>query len=272
MGDSRIDGSFSAVGVSSSFHVPPGGQVVVLVFGTYSASLELQKSDNGAAWVKVRDITGPIKLYSDESSSDMYRLVCTAYTSGTATYECIGAQATHYYPQAQWDDLRFPASGINPPGAVSDPDRDPDDGMLAFDAAATEVVAIQVIFPHNYKQGTTVRPHVHWMKTTSAAGDVKWRLEYKVFDPNEVLPGAWTTLDVTSAAAGTPDTDTANKHLISEFGPIGLDSSGVAPALIMKLSRIGGDAADTYGADAKLIEFDIHYLIDTWGSGAEFIK
>ena len=39
-----------------------------------------------------------------------------------------------------------------------------------------------------------------------------------------------------------------------------------------RVSRIGGDALDTYGADAKLLEFDVHYLVDSLGSGGELIK
>ena len=42
--------------------------------------------------------------------------------------------------------------------------------------------------------------------------------------------------------------------------------------LLIKLSRIGGDASDTYGADARLLEFDIHYQINTLGSELEFVK
>ncbi len=33
-----------------------------------------------------------------------------------------------------------------------------------------------------------------------------------------------------------------------------------------------GDNEDTYGADARLLEFDIHYQIDAGGSVGEFSK
>lgn len=271
MTDSVRSGSFTAVGVSASISVPAGGQVAIMLFGTYSANLELHRSDNGAAWVKIRDLNdGTVKIFSTATSSSFYRIVCTSFTSGQVDYELVGARETMYFPQPQWDDIRFPASGINPPGAVSDPDRDTDDGLLRFDPASTEVIAIQVIFPHSHKHGTLIRPHVHWMKTTDAAGDVVWKLEWKAADPNETFPG-WQSQTVSETVSGTPGGAHQN-HVISEFAPISLNATGVAPALLMKLSRVGGDAADTYGADAKLIEFDIHHLIDTWGSGGEFIK
>jgi len=42
-----------------------------------------------------------------------------------------------------WDDLRFPASGINPPGPENAPTRDETDGRLHFSASATNILAIQ---------------------------------------------------------------------------------------------------------------------------------
>jgi hypothetical protein len=39
----------------------------------------------------------------------------------------------------QWEDLRFSAVGINPPGAGTDPTRDTTDGRLIFAAAATNI-------------------------------------------------------------------------------------------------------------------------------------
>jgi len=39
-----------------------------------------------------------------------------------------------------------------------------------------------------------------------------------------------------------------------------------------KLTRVAGDASDTYTGDALLKEFDIHYQIDAMGSRQEFIK
>lgn len=46
-----------------------------------------------------------------------------------------------------WEDLRFPAAGINPPGAVADPTRDTTDGRLVFSASADNIMAIQAQMP-----------------------------------------------------------------------------------------------------------------------------
>ena len=172
----------------------------------------------------------------------------------------------------QWDDLRFPASAANPPGLSSDPDYDTTNGGWLFDASSTELLFFQAQMPHAWREGTIIHPHVHWQKTTSAAGDVYWQLDYKKAPIAGVMDAAFTTLSVTSTVPGTPDNDTANEHLISTFGDLDMAGNELSDMLLFKLSRIGGDAADTYGADVRLLEFDIHYEIDGFGSGREFIK
>ena len=171
-----------------------------------------------------------------------------------------------------WDDLRFPVSGINPPGGVNDPDLDPNNGTWLFNANTTEICAIIAQMPHSWREESTIIPHVHWSKTTSASGNVLWRFEYQIAKPGDVFPGTWTTVDTTTTVTGTPDNDTAEEHLISSFGDIDMTGYTISTILLTRISRIGGDASDTYGADARLIEFDIHYEIDGAGSALEFIK
>lgn len=60
---------------------------------------------------------------------------------------------------------------------------------------------------------------------------------------------AFTDLDASTVISATPDNDTANEHM-----------------LMMKIARIG--------ADARLLEFDIHYMLtaDQPGSASEYVK
>jgi len=171
-----------------------------------------------------------------------------------------------------WDDLRFPASAVNPPGAASDPDIDPTDGCWLFDPGSTELLFFQVQFPHKWKLESIVSPHVHWHKTTSATGNVAWRMRYQIAKLGDVYPGTWTDLGIKTTSIIT-DNDTAGEHLLTELGDIdmtGIDS--VSAMMKVEIARIGGDGGDGYGADAKLLEFDIHYQIDSWGSRNEYIK
>ena len=171
-----------------------------------------------------------------------------------------------------WDDLRFPASGFNPPGQASDPDYDTTNGGWLFDATGTEVLFMQAQMPHAWVEGSAIKPHVHWQKTTSASGNVLWRFSYKMAPIGEVMDAAFTDVDVTTTVAGTPDNDTANEHLISSFSELSMTGKSLSDMILIKLSRIGGDASDTYAADARLLEFDIHYQINSLGSEQEFVK
>lgn len=169
-----------------------------------------------------------------------------------------------------WDDLRFPATVINPQGGASDPDRNTNTGLLLFDSGVTELVFLAAQLPHQYKEGSDLSPHVHWMKTTSATGSVYWQLEYKWVRIGEVMDASWTT--IASYTPTVSDSDTANKHAITPFSSISGTNTQISDMLIMKLSRIGGDTNDTYGDDAELLEFDIHYEIDHYGSIGAFDK
>jgi hypothetical protein len=175
-------------------------------------------------------------------------------------------------PQFRWDDLRFPATAVNPPGLASDPDFDTDNGGWLFAAAGTELIFLAAQMPHAWREGADIFPHVHWQKTTSAAGNVLWRFSYKWAPINTVMDASFTDVDASTTVSGTPDTDEADKHLITSFSAMNCSGKELSDMLMIKLQRVGGDAADTYGADARLLEFDIHYELDDWGSHLEFTK
>ena len=165
-----------------------------------------------------------------------------------------------------WDDLRAPATAINPPGQASDPDWDNTNGGYLFDADRTEQLWIIMQMPHTYKEGSNIRPHVHWFPTNTNTGDVLWRMQYKWTNINEV-DGDFVTLDVLSKGGGT-----GYKHQFEAFEEIDGTGKILSSILTIKLSRIGGDETDTYNADALLREFDIHYQIDTPGGSYEEFK
>jgi len=181
---------------------------------------------------------------------------------------------SHRAETTYWDDLKTPASAINPPGQASDPDIDTTTfpGTLLFRAGGVEVVGLVVQLPHSYKEGTDLMPHLHWMKTTSAAGDVLWRIRYKVMRIGAVADAAFTTLESSTPSANVPDNDTANEHVITPLGTIPGTGLGISDMICIELSRVGNDPADTYAADARLLEFDIHYEQDEPGSRQEFRK
>ena len=183
-------------------------------------------------------------------------------TTETASVEHLAC------PRASWEDLRFPATAINPPGTVNDPDFDTTKGGWLFSPSATEVLFIVAQMPHSWIEGTEIRPHVHWEKTTSAEGDVYWNLNYQL---SEIGTARQAAVDLSSATA-TVASDTADVHQLTTFGAIDMTGFTLSCILVMQLSRVGGNAADTYGADARLLEFDFHYQYGSAGSRQEFVK
>ncbi len=170
-----------------------------------------------------------------------------------------------------WDDLKFPATAINPPGQAEDPDFDTAHGGWLFDAGGTETVYVAAQLPHAWRAGTTLKPHVHWTKTTSASGNVRWQLRYYWWKKGEVV-SSLATINATTVVAAFPDEDTADQHLLTALGDMAAVGYGLSDMLTMRLERVGGHASDTYGADARLLEFDIHYEIDGFGSENEYTK
>lgn len=166
-----------------------------------------------------------------------------------------------------WDDLRFPAAGINPRGAASDATRNTTDGRLEFSASATNIIAIQAQMPHSWKIGSSISPHIHWTPETTNVGNVLWKIDYQIANINGVFPGIWTTEAVLAAAGGV-----AAKHLLTEFTDIPMADKTLSCMILILLSRMGADGTDTFTGLAQLNEFDIHYEIDSFGSRQEYVK
>lgn len=168
-----------------------------------------------------------------------------------------------------WDDIILPANmlqlGATAPDAVT-----LFGGTikgLGFDGVATtEALHGSAEMLHGWIEGTPIRPHIHWMATTAAAGDVKWQLTYNWANNNE-LDLTETTLTVTAAASGT-----AWQRQVSSFGEIDGTGKKIGSQIYFRIFRNPTDAADTYGADAVLETVGIHYEKNSIGSQQEYTK
>jgi hypothetical protein len=88
-------GTFSAAGAGTS-PLPFIGNFNVTIWGTFVGTVQLERSfDGGATWiVAAKDTSGTAAAYtapcslvcSEPESGVIYRLNCTAYTSGTVSY------------------------------------------------------------------------------------------------------------------------------------------------------------------------------------------
>ncbi len=167
-----------------------------------------------------------------------------------------------------WEDLVATASGINPPGLVSDPDRD-SDGTLLFASNATQMVAVGFHLPHSWKEGGFIQPHVHWKKTSDEAGDVVWQQRYYISCEGELSTAwsSWLIKDSRSETLGSTQIE-----IVDAFADIDMVGYPMSSNLIFQLQRDYDATLDNYGADARLIELDLHVQKDAPGSLARFAK
>ena len=166
----------------------------------------------------------------------------------------------------EWDDLRFEATAVNPPGQASDPDWDTTKGGWLFSGSGTETLFVMVQLPHTWAQGTELRPHFHWERTTSASGTVLWQMRYQWSVHTEARE------DEVTINSSTPVTnsDVADTQMITVMPAIDATGKLISSMLIVQIERLGG--SDTYAADARLLEFDIHYQMNSGGSASEYSK
>ena len=182
------------------------------------------------------------------------------------------ATTTIFYNEgSNFDDLRFPAQGINPAGSTAPATPDTDDGCLLFDKTTANIITGVAQMPHCKKLGSPICPHIHWQGTTTPSGantDVYWRFEHQKADINGSFSGTW----VASNKTATVNTD-PQKHQLTGFDDIDMSGeAGVSSVIKWRLTRVANDAADNYGYNAKLLEVDFHYEIDSVGSGKEYSK
>lgn len=94
-------GHFANTGTSGAVGAGPGARLIrkgafnVSIWGTFVATLRLERSfDGGTTWLPVtneggtvRSWTAPVSTsFTEEELSVMYRLNCTAWTSGVAEW------------------------------------------------------------------------------------------------------------------------------------------------------------------------------------------
>jgi len=165
-----------------------------------------------------------------------------------------------------WEDLRFPATDINPAGAVGPMTFDTTNIGFTASASATTSIAVIAQLPHSWAEGTDIHPHIHWEPTTTDTGNVLWTIAYRWTNIDGTEPG-WTFINVLDAGDGT-----AFKHQFIDLPSISGSGKTVSSILSIIVSRSGANSQDTYADDALLKEFDIHYQVDGFGSRTELTK
>lgn len=172
-----------------------------------------------------------------------------------AWLECTGGDI--------WEDLRFPATSLNPPGPADGATLvatwGPGNNMLAleFPDASTKSIWCNVQLPHGWQLGTPLYPHLHVAPNVTNTGNVRWLMSYSWANVlgDDITFGAVQTNPTTQAIAS----NSQFKHLLHNLGTIAGTGKTESSMLCMKIDRLGGDELDTFGAAIHVLEFDIHY-------------
>jgi len=161
----------------------------------------------------------------------------------------------------RWDDLRFPFTQTKT-GANLKPDFDETNlGLLFPNGDSTEKVFIIAQMAHNWKMGTSIHPHIHWIQTESTTPT--WKMDYRWYSNGDVVP-SFTTVETSSVEIPYVS---GSMLQISSFGTI--DSTGITGVSSFFEAKIYRDDTDVTG-DVLGKEFDIHYIVDSLGSVEEY--
>lgn len=113
---------------------------------------------------------------------------------------------------------------------------------------------------HDWKEGSDISPHVHWMPSDATAGNVKFSLGYRWWNRGDTMP-AETVMTSTQAGGGVQ-----HRSLASAFGPIVGTGKTIGSRFVFRIFRDPADVDDTYAGHAIALDFGLHYQKDTAGS------
>lgn len=138
-------------------------------------------------------------------------------------------------------------------------------GILAWQFAPGELTEAHSAFhvDHDYKAGTKLYLHVHWVNTTTTVGTVRWGFEYSVAKGHQQQAFPTTT----TVYVEQPTTGTAYMHMVGEVSE-GDAIDGLAldiepdTVILCRIFRDGANVNDTLNETVFGIFLDLHYQAD----------
>jgi hypothetical protein len=125
------------------------------------------------------------------------------------------------------------------------------------DGQGIEAMSFTVQLPHNWKEGSTIFPNIHWIpKTSAASGTMKWYLEYSWGN----IDGTYSGPTISSVTINAPFV--MNQHLITNLtsGNTGISGEGKTKSsvLLCRIYRDSSNSEDTFSGDAGGLSMDFH--------------
>ena len=114
--------------------------------------------------------------------------------------------------------------------------------------------------------------HVHWTAVDAPAvgATVVWKFEYLGAKPSTdgsaVFPSTSTTL---TSTPHTCDGNEVRKHYLEDMGDVVIPSTSYGPSYILWGTLSMSTAATVAAAKVALLAFDLHKLVDRFGSTSE---
>lgn len=232
--------------------VNPGGFV-----GQYLT--KLSEEDNDTGW---KTITSDEVAYGDGTATEMLDQIGNKVEKeeGKSLVENALIEAISL---PRWDDLQFELTPTRV-GSNSKPDFDfTNIGLLFPRNDPSEIVYITVQFPHAWKEGSDIHPHVHCRQQFNL--QAVFKMDYIWYNLGEAIPAVWTTLTMNTYS--TAYTSGTISQIIS--GPT-ISGAGKTISSILKLKLYRQD--NVYTGDILVDQFDIHIQVDAAGSELEFTK
>jgi hypothetical protein len=179
-----------------------------------------------------------------------------------------------------FEDLRFPLTGRNIDTASGRIDYNFYNGSVVFADNAryniAETVSFLIQLPHSWKEGTDLRPHIHWLQQSSNMPN--WLIAYKWYAKaaSTVISTDWTGHTFSKYGDNAFTYSTGVIHQLTGFSNIDATGKGFSDCLHICLWRDSGNdsgeftGADPSSLDEHVLEFDIHYEVDSFGTDEEF--
>lgn len=179
-----------------------------------------------------------------------------------------------------WDDIRVPVTSTKVGGAS-----DPDFTVFKTNGAGSQGVFIYwfsnileeelyftLQFPHGWKEGTDIEPHVHWTPSTNGTGTVSWGMEFTWANIGASFPN--TSLIYGNITYNKVEGNlVAGDHYLTELPTITGTSKTISSMLVGRIFRDATEAGlpDSYNQDAGLLEIDFHIQKDALGTVTEYV-
>lgn len=166
-------------------------------------------------------------------------------------------------PNVFWDDMRVPLF-LGKPGGTTPSWEVVTDNIYAWHFEDGEDFNISAQLPHSWREGTIIKPHIHWAATTGVTGNFDIDFEYAWFEYNKAITtGTLSTTITTPGSADLPQ--------ITSLGSISGEGKEISAVLLCYFSRVAATTGN-YADKIYITDIDFHIQKDSPGSTGEYTK